>query len=78
MPDEIIKELWQIKDSIAREHGYDIRALVAHLQAKKRPDGQQVVDLYSLRQAAESQRTAKSEERLIVQLAYAQLTINAS
>ena len=30
--DEIIEELWQIKDSIAREHDYDIESLVAHLQ----------------------------------------------
>ena len=34
MSDEIIKELWQIKDNIAREHGYDIDALVAHLRTK--------------------------------------------
>ena len=59
MPDEIIKELWQIKDSIAREHGYDTRALVAHLQSKKRAKGQQVVDSGSQRRAAETQRTAK-------------------
>ena len=31
MPDELIEELWQIKDGIAREHGYDVDALVAHL-----------------------------------------------
>ncbi len=61
MPDEIIKELWQIKDSVAREHDYNIRALVAHLQSKKRGKGQHVVDLGSLRQAAETQRTAKSK-----------------
>ena len=53
MSDEIIKELWQIKDSIAREHGYDIDALVSHLQSKKRPEGQQVVDLRAMRAAAE-------------------------
>ena len=53
MSDEIIEELWQIKDSIAREHGYDIETLVAHLQTKKRPKGQQVVDLRALRGAAE-------------------------
>jgi hypothetical protein len=53
MSDEIIKELWQIKDSIAREHGYDLEALVARLQTKKRPEGQRVVDLRAIRGAAE-------------------------
>ena len=53
MPDEIIEELWQIKDSIAREHRYDIEALVAHLQTKERPEGQRVVDLHAMRETAE-------------------------
>jgi hypothetical protein len=53
MSDEIITELWQIKDSIAREHGYDLEALVAHFQTKKRPEGQRVVDLRAIRGAAE-------------------------
>ena len=57
MSDEIIKELWQIKDSIARKHGYDIEALVAHLQSKERPAGQQVVDLRAMREAAEQADT---------------------
>ena len=35
MPDEIIEELWGIKDSIAREHGNDVRKLAAYLQSKK-------------------------------------------
>ena len=33
MPDEIIEELWRIKDSIAREQGNDARQLVAYLQS---------------------------------------------
>ena len=37
MSDKIIEELWQIKDSIAREHRYDIEALVVHLQNQKAP-----------------------------------------
>lgn len=53
MSDEIIQELWQVKDSIAREHGYNIEALVAHLQTKKRLGGQQVVNLHAMREAAE-------------------------
>ena len=36
MPDEIIKELWRIKDDLAREHGYDVRSLAAYLQEKER------------------------------------------
>ena len=36
MPDEIIEELWAIKDTIAREHGNDLRKLAAYLQGRKR------------------------------------------
>ena len=36
MPDEIIEELWRFKDSIAREHGNDVRKLAAYLQNGKR------------------------------------------
>ena len=40
MPDEIIRELWQIKDSMAQEYEYDIDMLVAHLQTQQRPANQ--------------------------------------
>lgn len=50
MPDEIIKELWQIKEDIAREHGYDIEALAAYLKTKPRREGQHVVDLRYLKE----------------------------
>ena len=33
MADEIIEELWRIKDEIAREHGYDSRRLGDHLRS---------------------------------------------
>ena len=36
MSDEIIEELWRIKDSIAREHGNDVRKLAAYLRDGKR------------------------------------------
>lgn len=32
MPDEIIEELWSVKDSIAREHDYDLSKLAAYLR----------------------------------------------
>ena len=62
MSDGIIKELWQIKDNIAREYGYDIEALVAHLQTKKRPEGQQVVDLRAIREPAEQGASADADK----------------
>ena len=36
MSDEIIEELWKIKDNIAREHDNDVRKIAAYLQSRKR------------------------------------------
>jgi hypothetical protein len=33
MKDEIIEELWAVKDEIAEKHNYDVDALVAHLRS---------------------------------------------
>ena len=49
MSDEVIEELWRIKDEIAREHGYDIESLAAYLQSKERTERRRVVDLSSSR-----------------------------
>lgn len=35
MPDAIISELWRVKDAMAREHGYDVKALAAYLRRKE-------------------------------------------
>ena len=51
MPDETIRELWQIKDIMARECEYDIDMLVAHLQTRQRTADQRVVDLRALKEA---------------------------
>ena len=52
MTDEIIRELWDTKDSIARDHGYDVEALVAYLRVKERQEGREVVDLGASRRGA--------------------------
>ena len=62
MPDEIIEELWQIKDSIAREYGYDIEALVAYLQTRERTEDRRVVDLIAQAKAVEKSPTTDPEE----------------
>ena len=52
-------KLWQIKDSMAREHGYDIDVFVAHLQSRQRAADRQVVDLRAMKEAAERAASAK-------------------
>ena len=44
MADEIIEELWRIKDDMAREHGYDIERLAAYLRRREREWSRQVLD----------------------------------
>ena len=36
MADEIIEEVWRIKDELAREHGYDVARLGAYFQRRER------------------------------------------
>lgn len=54
MADEIIKELWEIKDAIAREHGNDVRSRIAELKLKQAQSGQKVVDLRAKRKSVSS------------------------
>lgn len=39
MIDKTLRTLWQTKDDIAKEHGYDLDALVAYLQTKAKTRG---------------------------------------
>ena len=45
MKDEVIDELWQVKDSIAKEHNYDVRLLSERIRHRERLADEQVVDL---------------------------------
>ena len=36
MADEIIEEVWRVKDEIAREHGYDVDRLAAYCRRRGR------------------------------------------
>ena len=40
MADEIIEEVWRIKDELAREHGYDVGRLGAYFQRRERQRAQ--------------------------------------
>ena len=53
MNDEIITEVWKVKDAIAREYRCNVKSLVAHLRAKKHTPENQVVDLRAIKLAAE-------------------------
>jgi len=53
MADEIIQELWKIKDEIAYEHNYDLDSLSAYLRTRKRPGNQKAINLQALKQMTE-------------------------
>ena len=61
MADEIITELWKVKDAIAKEYGCDVKSLVAHLRAKKREGDNRVINHRSMKQVAEQKNAADGE-----------------
>ena len=44
MKDEIIAELWQIKDELAREANYDVHVLCRELREKQTTSSAQIID----------------------------------
>ena len=44
MTDEVIQELWRVKDGIARDHGYDLDALIVHLRSREQNCGHRIID----------------------------------
>lgn len=67
MADEIIEELWKIKDGIAREYGYNVDALVAHLKTKGRSAGQKAVDLRTKKTSGQKGKTKKQRHKIAEQ-----------
>ena len=63
MTDEIITELWDIKEKIASDHNYDLNSLVAHLRATGPLAGHRVVNLRSLKMGAEQETPANPPTR---------------
>ena len=51
MTDQIIRELWYVKDKIAQDHGYDLDTLVAYLQSKERTENYHIVDPHSVKES---------------------------
>jgi hypothetical protein len=66
MADEIITELWKIKDDIADEYGCDVKALVAHLGQKIPAEDRQVVDRRSINRRAEQGVQADPNHTLVI------------
>jgi hypothetical protein len=59
MVDEIIEELWRVKDNLAKQFNYGLEALAAELRRRQMESGREVVNL--AKQAAELKETV--EER---------------
>ena len=57
--DPIIEEVRAIRDAYAKEHGYDVKAIVAALQQEEAESGRQVVSLPPKRLVIEEPATRK-------------------
>ena len=64
MADEIIDELWKIKDGIAQEYGYNVDVLVAHLKAKELSAGQKVVNLCAKKTVAQNRKRKNQRQKV--------------
>ena len=58
MADEVIEELWEIKEAMAQEYGYDVTRLAADLQRRQQEEAHRIVDLRALREADNQQEPA--------------------
>ena len=63
MADEIIKELWKIKDGIANEYACDVKALVDHLRTEKHVGDRHVIDLRDMKHGAEQAAQAGRQQQ---------------
>lgn len=51
MNDEILQEVWRVKDEISAEHEYDVMRLVREMRSRESASNSRVVDLHADRQA---------------------------
>ena len=56
---EILEEVWRNRDEFAREHNYDLDAMVAALQEMEKPPLTKVVD----RRRKKPEKTAKKRKQ---------------
>ena len=57
-------ELWEIKDSMARQHAYQVESLVADLRARPGPADADLVDLRTTKgRAKEGGRPDEAKEK---------------
>ena len=66
MRDEIIEELWQVKDELAREANYDVHVLCQRLRERQAHSSAQVVDRSAREMAAETVARVAGEDDLLV------------
>ncbi len=46
--DEVLREVWRIKDELSESYGYDIEKLFADIQKKQRLSGRRIVNLQTV------------------------------
>jgi hypothetical protein len=60
--DPIIEEVRSIRDAYAKEHGYDVKSIVAALQREEAESGHKVISLPPKRIVVEEQKPVRKAE----------------
>ena len=63
MSDEIIREIWQIKDAIGKEVNYNLNSLGTLLRKRQNTGSKKIVDLSSRSKAARRDKLVKIAEQ---------------
>lgn len=58
MGDEIIKEVWQAKDRLAKQAGYKLDSLARELRKRQERPGKRIIDLSGKRQHSAAHSSA--------------------
>lgn len=62
MTDEIIEELWRVKDDLAKEFHYDMDALAEELKRRQKMPGKKVVNLAKQKTPEKTQAESTTQQ----------------
>ena len=60
MKNEILEEVWRVKDALAAKYNYDVRAMFRDLREREKTSGHRYVDFSKPRRKTGMKKTART------------------